>query len=153
MMVILFIKSIDRKDIIMKIINAKYENNSYTSTVAVPTTKIETIILQWLKYGIISDKAELCNWHPEWLNAPLAIEYANALGHSNVTFIDTEEYMEVNNDPKWGDYKITATPSNLECLIAGYRLFGKHRKVAMILKKIKALGIQDQVSNMAPGHQ
>lgn len=57
MMVILFIKSIDRKDIIMKIINAKYENNSYTSTVAVPTTKIETIILQWLKYGIISDKS------------------------------------------------------------------------------------------------
>lgn len=137
----------------MKIINAKYENNSYMSTVAIPTTKIEAIMLQKLKYGIISDKPELCNWHPEWLNAPLAIEYANALGHSNVVFINTEEYMEVNNDPKWGDYKITATPSNLETLIAGYRLFSRHRKVAMILKKIKKLGIEDMVSNMAPGRQ
>ena len=137
----------------MKIINAKYENNSYTSTVAIPTTKIEAIMLQELKYGIISDKAELCNWHPEWLGLPLAIDYANALGHSNVVFIDTEEYMEVNNDPKWGDYKITATPSNLECIIAGYRLLGKYRKVASILKKIKSLGIEDMVSNMVPGRQ
>ena len=137
----------------MKIINAHYEGNAYISTVAVPTTKLEAQMLQWLKYDLISDKPELCNWHPEWLGAELAVEYANALGHSNVTFIDTEEYMEVNNDPKWGDYKITATPSNLECLIAGYRSLGRHRKVAMILKKIKAMGIEDQVSNMTPGRQ
>ena len=61
--------------------------------------------------------------------------------------------MDVYDDPEWGNYRITATPSNIECLIAGYRLLGKHRKVARILKKIKALGIQDMVSNMTPGRQ
>lgn len=137
----------------MKIINTRYEGNDYVSAVAIPTTKLEARMLHNLKYGIISDKAELCNWHPEWLNLPLAVEYANALGHSNVIFNGTEDYMDVENDPKWGNYRVTAIPSNLECLIAGYRLMGRHRKVAMILKKIKAMGIEDQVSNMTPGRQ
>lgn len=153
MMVIFIIKSIDRKDIIMKIINAHYEGNAYISTVAIPTTKVEYGMLQKLKYNLISDKLEICNWHPEWLNLPLAVEYANALGHSQVIFNGTEDYMDVENDPQWGNYRVTATPSNLETLIAGYRLMGRHRKVAQILKKIKSLGIEDMVSNMVPGHQ
>ena len=153
MMVIFIIKSIDRKDIIMKIINAHYEGNAYISTVAIPTTKVEYGMLQKLKYNLISDKLEICNWHPEWLNLPLAIEYANALGHSQVIFNGTEDYMDVENDPQWGNYRVTATPSNIETLIAGYRLMGRHRKVAQILKKIKSLGIEDMVSNMVPGHQ
>lgn len=152
-MVIFIIKSIDRKDIIMKIINARYEGNAYISTVAIPTTKVEYGMLQKLKYNLISDKLEICNWHPEWLNLPLAIEYANALGHSQVIFNGTEDYMDVENDPQWGNYRVTATPSNLETLIAGYRLMGRHRKVAQILKKIKSLGIESMVSNMVPGHQ
>lgn len=137
----------------MKIINAHYEGNAYISTVAIPTTKVEYGMLQKLKYNLISDKLEICNWHPEWLNLPLAVEYANALGHSQVIFNGTEDYMDVENDPQWGNYRITATPSNIETLIAGYRLMGRHRKVAQILKKIKALGIQDMVSNMVPGRQ
>lgn len=137
----------------MKIINAHYEGNAYISTVAIPTTKVEYGMLQKLKYNLISDKLEICNWHPEWLNLPLAVEYANALGHSQVIFNGTEDYMDVENDPQWGNYRITATPSNIETLIAGYRLMGRHRKVAQILKKIKALGIQDMVSNMTPGRQ
>jgi hypothetical protein len=137
----------------MKIINAHYEGNAYISTVAIPTTKVEYGMLQKLKYNLISDKLEICNWHPEWLNLPLAIEYANALGHSQVIFNGTEDYMDVENDPQWGNYRVTATPSNLETLIAGYRLMGRHRKVAQILKKIKSLGIEDMVSNMVPGHQ
>ena len=137
----------------MKIINAHYEGNAYISTVAIPTTKVEYGMLQKLKYNLISDKLEIFNWHPEWLNLPLAVEYANALGHSQVIFNGTEDYMDVENDPQWGNYRITATPSNIETLIAGYRLMGRHRKVAMILKKIKKLGIEDMVSNMAPGHQ
>jgi hypothetical protein len=136
----------------MKIINAHYEGNAYISTVAIPTTKVEYGMLQKLKYNLISDKLEICNWHPEWLNLPLAIEYANALGHSQVIFNGTEDYMDVEN-PQWGNYRVTATPSNLETLIAGYRLMGRHRKVAQILKKIKSLGIEDMVSNMVPGHQ
>lgn len=137
----------------MKIINAHYEGNAYISTVAIPTTKVEYGMLQKLKYNLISDKLEICNWHPEWLNLPLAIEYANALGHSQVIFNGTEDYMDVENDPQWGNYRVTATPSNLETLIAGYRLMGRHRKVAQILKKIKSLGIESMVSNMIPGHQ
>ena len=137
----------------MKIINAHYEGNAYISTVAIPTTKVEYGMLQKLKYNLISDKLEICNWHPEWLNLPLAIEYANALGHSQVIFNGTEDYMDVENDPQWGNYRVTATPSNLETLIAGYRLMGRHRKVAQILKKIKSLGIESMVSNMVPGRQ
>ena len=137
----------------MKIINAHYEGNAYISMVAIPTTKVECGMLQKLKYNLISDKLEICNWHPEWLNLPLAVEYANALGHSQVIFNGTKDYMDVENDPQWGNYRVTATPSNLETLIAGYRLMGRHRKVAQILKKIKALGIQDMVTNMVPGRQ
>lgn len=137
----------------MYIKKERFETNAYFSSVAVPTTKLEARMLQNLKYGIISDKAELCNWHPEWLGEKLAVWYANALGYSNVDFINNEEYMEVTNDPEYGNFKITATPSNLECIIAGYRMIGRYRKVAMILKKIKQLGIEDQVSNMTPGRQ
>ena len=137
----------------MYIKKERFETNAYFSSVAVPTTKLEARMLQNLKYGIISDKAELCNWHPERLGKDLAVWYANTLGYSNVDFINNEEYMEVTNDPEYGNYKITATPSNLECIIAGYRMIGRHRKVAMILKKIKQLGIEDMVSNMVPGRQ
>lgn len=137
----------------MKLVKRQFEGNGYVSTVVIPTTKVERGLLQRFKYDLISDKLELCNWHPEWLGKSLAIEYANALGHSFVEFNGTEDYMDVYDDPEWGNYRITATPSNIECLIAGYRPLGRHRKVAQILKKIKALGIQDMVSNMVPGHQ
>ena len=137
----------------MKLVKRQFEGNDYTSIVAKATTGLERELLQRFKYNLISDKLELCNWHPEWLDESLAIQYANTLGHSNVIFNGTEDYMDVYDDPEWGNYRITATPSNIECLIAGYRLLGRHRKVAMILKKIKALGIQDMVSNMTPGHQ
>lgn len=134
----------------MKLVKRQFEGNDYASVVRVPTTKLEARMLWNLKYGIISNKAELCNWHPELLGEDLAIWYANQLGYSNVSFFDTEEYMEYNA----GDtYKITATPSNLECIIAGYRMIGRHRKVAQILKKIKQLGIEAWVSNMTPGRQ
>ena len=135
----------------MKFRKVQFEGNGYVSTVVIPTTKVERGLLQRFKYNLISEEPEICNWHPEWLGENLAIEYANALGHSWVDFYDTDEYMVVV-DPE-GTYAITATPSNLETLIAGYRLLGRHRKVAQILKKIKSLGIEDQVSNMAPGRQ
>ena len=137
----------------MKLVKRQFEGNDYTSVVAKATTGLERELLQRFKYDLISDKLELCNWHPEWLGESLAIEYANALGHNSVEFNGEDDYMDVYNDPEWGNYRVTATPSNIETLIAGYRLMGRHRKVAMILKKIKALGIQDMVSNMVPGRQ
>lgn len=136
----------------MKLVKRQFEECAYQSIIAVPTTKLEARMLQNLKYGIISDKTELCNWHPERLGEDLAVWYANQLGYSNVDFIDTEEYMEYD-DQDGNTYKITATPSNLECIIAGYRMIGRHRKVAQILKKIKQLGIEAWVSNMKPGRQ
>ena len=36
-------------------------------------------------------------------------------------------------------FEITATPSNLMTIIAGYRMMGKHRKVAQILKEARRL--------------
>ena len=137
----------------MKIINVRYEGNDYISTIAVPTTRMEQSMLQALKYELISDKAELCNWHPELLGEDLAVQYANALGHNNVEFNGSDDYMDVYDDPNWGNYRVTATPSNLECMIAGYRLLGRYRKVARILKKVKSLGIETWVSNMKPGRQ
>ena len=137
----------------MKFTKVQFEGNGYVSTVVIPTTKVERGLLQRFKYNLISDKLELCNWHPEWLGESLAIDYANALGHSFVEFNGTEDYMDVYDYPEWGNYRITATPSNIECLIAGYRLLGRHRKVAQILKKIKAMGIEDTVSNITPGRQ
>ena len=137
----------------MKLVKRQFEGNGYVSTVVIPTTKVERGLLQRFKYSLISDKLELCNWHPEWLGESLAIQYANALGHSFVEFNGEDDYMDVYNDPEYGNYRVTATPSNLECLIAGYRLMGRHRKVAQILRKIKSLGLEDQVSNMVPGHQ
>lgn len=137
----------------MKFRRVQFEGNSYVSTVVIPTTKVERGLLQRFKYNLISDKLELCNWHPEWLGESLAIQYANALGHSFVEFNGEDDYMDVYNDPEYGNYRITATPSNLECIIAGYRLLGRHRKVAQILKKIKAMGIEYMVSNITPGRQ
>lgn len=137
----------------MKFRKVQFEGNSYVSTVVIPTTKVERGLLQRFKYNLISDKLELCNWHPEWLGESLAIQYANALGHSFVEFNGEDDYMDVYNDPEYGNYRITATPSNLECIIAGYRLLGRHRKVAQILKKIKAMGIEYMVSNITPGRQ
>ena len=137
----------------MKLVKRQFEECAYQSIIAVPTTKLEARMLQNLKYGIISDKAELCNWHPELLGEDLAIWYVNALGYSNVEYNGEDDYMEVYDDPEYGNYRITATPSNLECIIAGYRMIGRHRKVAQILKKIKQLGIEYGVRNMTPGRQ
>ena len=135
----------------MKFTKVQFEGNGYTSVVAKATTALENRMLKELKYDLFSEIAEVCNWHPEMLGEDLAIRYANALGYSFVDFNGYDEYLVVLDHE--GTYALTATPSNLECIIAGYRLLGKHRKVARILKKIKALGIQDMVSNMTPGHQ
>lgn len=80
------------------------------------------------------------------------VAYANALGWSNVTYNGDDEYPEYFEEGFGWNY-ITAIPSNTATIIAGYRLLGKHRKVAMILKKIKSLGYQGMVFNMKPGRQ
>lgn len=135
----------------MKIISKQYDGNGYVSKVAVPTTKLEHKMLQALKYSIC-DNSGLCDWHPEWLGEDLAVRYANSLGYSNVIFNWEDEFMDYS-DEEGNTWKLTATPSNLETILAGYRLLGRHRKVAQILKKIKDLKLEGWVTNMEPGRQ
>lgn len=80
------------------------------------------------------------------------VKLANALGWSNISYNGDNEYPEYYDEDGNCNY-ITAVPSNTATIIAGYRLLGKHRKVAMILKKIKSLGYQGMIFNMVPGRQ
>lgn len=138
----------------MKFIKRQFEECAYQSLIAVPTNKLEREMLQALKYDLFDPEDEsMSPWHMERLGSESkVIALANALGWSNVVYNGDDEYPDTYEDGFGWTY-ITAIPSNAEAIIAGYRLLGKHRKVAMLLKKIKALGIQGIVFNMKPGRQ
>lgn len=138
----------------MKFIKVQFENYADTSLVATPSNKLEQGMLQVLKYDLFDpEDNSMSPWHMERLgDEQKVVAYANALGWSNVTYNGDDEYPEYFEDGFGWNY-ITAIPSNTATIIAGYRLLGKHRKVAQILKKIKALGIQGMVFNMTPGRQ
>lgn len=138
----------------MKFIKVQFENYTDTSLVATPSNKLEQGMLQVLKYDLFDpEDNSMSPWHMERLgDEQKVVAYANALGWSNVTYNGDDEYPEYFEDGFGWNY-ITAIPSNTATIIAGYRLLGKHRKVAQILKKIKALGIQGMVFNMTPGRQ
>ena len=113
----------------MKLVNAK----------AVPTTKFEKVMLQKLKYDLINKEADYVNnWHSEecWYN-PLVL--ADALGYPNVSYNGSRL---VSDDPEYGYVDLSWVPTNLSVIIAGYRLAGKSRKVARILKECKRRGIE-----------
>ena len=137
----------------MKLVKRQFEENAYVSTIAVPTTKLEHEMLQSLKYNLFDpEDNSMSPWHMERIGGEReTIMLANALCWSNVAYNGDDlypEYLEEGNC----NY-ITAIPSNIETILAGYRLLGRHRKVAMILKKIEKLGIQWSVFNMEPGRQ
>lgn len=114
----------------MKFVNAK----------AIPTTRFEEGALQKLKYDLIDNGVSYVNnWHPEecWCN-PLML--ADALGYPNVSYNGSRL---VSDDPDYGYADLSWTPKNLDVLIAGYRLAGKYRKVARILKECKRRGIKE----------
>lgn len=138
----------------MKFIKVQHEECDYQSLVAIPTNKMERKMLQVLKYDLFDPEDEsMSPWHMERLgDEQKVIAYANALGWSNVTYNGDDEYPEYFEEGFGWNY-ITAIPSNTATIIAGYRLLGKHRKVAMILKKIKSLGYQGMIFNMEPGRQ
>lgn len=138
----------------MKFIKVQHEECDYQSLVAIPTTKLEREMLQTLKYNLFDpEDNSMSPWHMERIGGEnRTIALANALGWSNVSYNGDDLYPEYQDEDGNLNY-ITAVPSNTATIIAGYRLLGCHRKVAMILKKIKSLGYQDMIFNMEPGRQ
>ena len=138
----------------MKFIKVQHEECDYQSLIAVPTTKLERGMLQSLKYDLFYPKDEsMSPWHMERIGSEgRVIALANALGWSKVSYNGGDLYPEYEDEEGSCNY-ITAIPSNVETILAGYRLLGKHRKVAQILKKIKSLGFEHMVFNMEPGRQ
>lgn len=138
----------------MKFTKVQFGENAYVSVITKATTALEQEMLQCLKYDLFDpEDNSMSPWHMERLNSERkVIALANALGWSNVIYNGNDEYPEYCDEDGNCNY-ITAIPSNTAVLLAGYRLLGKHRKVAMILKKIKSLGIQGMVFNMTPGRQ
>ena len=138
----------------MKFVKIQHEECTYPSLVAVPANKLEHEMLQALKCDLFDPEDQsMSPWHIEKVGGEReTITLANALGWNNVTYNGDDLYPESYEEGFGWNY-ITAIPSNAETIIAGYRLLGKHRKVAMILKKIKALNIQGVVFNMVPGRQ
>lgn len=103
--------------------------------VAIPSNIVEQRFLEILKYDLIDPEELLCDWHPEWLGEELSLDYMKALGFTSVKFNGKDNRLTQIFEGE--EYDITATPSNLKVIIAGYRLLGKHRKVAKILRDIK----------------
>lgn len=113
----------------------RYENYGFDKMVAIPSNKMECQFLEILKYNLIDPDELLCDWHPEWLGEELSLDYMKALGFTSVQFNGEDNRLTQIFEGE--EYDITATPSNLKVIIAGYRLLGKHRKVAKILRDIK----------------
>lgn len=105
--------------------------------VAIPSNKLEHAFLNVLKYDLIDPEELLCDWHPEWLGEELSLDYMKALGYTSVYYNGKDNRLTQEFEGE--EYMITATPSNLKVIIAGYRMLGKYRKVAKILKDIKRL--------------
>lgn len=138
----------------MKLVKRQFEECDYQSLIAVPTTKLEQKMLKVLKYDLFDPEDDsMSPWHMERIGGEYkTVKLANALGWNNVSYNGDDEYPEYYDEDGNCNY-ITAVPSNTATIIAGYRLLGKHRKVAMILKKIKSLGYQGMIFNMVPGRQ
>lgn len=112
----------------MKFVKVQREN--YSMDVAIATTKFEKVILQKLKYDLL-DREYVCgNWHPEECAIYHPLDLVDAFGYPNASH-DKGKIVYKNN------MVINHKPTNLDTLIAGYRLAGKHRKVARILKECK----------------
>lgn len=119
----------------------------FKNGIAIPTTKFEKVMLQKLKYDLLDNDYVCGNWHPEECAICHPLDLVDVLGYPNATHNSRGGFAdEYGND-------INQKPTNLDAIIAGYRMIGRHRKVAQILKKIKQLGIEAWVSNMKPGHQ
>lgn len=117
----------------------RFRDEDFAVVMAVPSNETERLMLRALKYEIIDRDEVFCNWHPERLGADMAVSYAKALGYKNPKFNGEDNYLTEEFCGGEIGVEITATPSNLMTIIAGYRMMGKHRKVAQILKEARRL--------------
>ena len=117
----------------------RFEDEMFNIIMAVPTNETERLLLRALKYELIDRDEAFCNWHPERLGKKMAVNYAKALGYKNPVFNGEDNYLTEEFANGEISFEITATPSNLMTIIAGYRMMGKHRKVAQILKEARRL--------------
>ena len=116
--------------------NKPYKDIGFDRLYAVPSNRLEKRLLEIFKYELINDDEEsLCNWHPEWLGRELSLDYMKALGYTSVYYNGPNKRLTQEFEGE--EYTITAIPSDLKVIIVGYRLLGKHRKVAQIMKDVK----------------
>lgn len=117
----------------------RFEDEMFNIIMGVPSNEMERLMLRALKYELIDRDEVFCSWHPERLGADMAVSYAKALGYKNPKFNGEDNYLTEEYCNGEIGFEITATPSNLMTIIAGYRMMGKHRKVAQILKEARRL--------------
>ena len=117
----------------------RFEDEMFNIVMGVPSNEMERLMLRALKYELIDRDEVFCSWHPERLGADMAVSYAKALGYKNPKFNGEDNYLTEEYCNGEIGFEITATPSNLMTIIAGYRMMGKHRKVAQILKEARRL--------------
>lgn len=120
--------------------------------VAVPTTKLEKLALQNLKYNCIEKDTvmpnflpladeNICNGTPSWLDELCAIY--NRSDNRSATIINWEDrgdgvaIAETQYPDGTIQYEDITIPSNLNALVAYYRGIGRYRKAVMIEKKYK----------------
>lgn len=127
----------------MKIKVTRFDN--FNNVRVVSTTKLELKMLKELKTDLYEDGTWLSQWHPERLDEERAVAYANALGHSGVKYNGIDKYMSTKL------YNVVEAPTDLEVIIAGYRMLGRYRKVSRILRECNKRGVE--VSNMTSGRQ
>lgn len=114
-----------------------FEYEEFKRIICIPTTKWEHTMLQELKYKLIDEDEIMCNFYPERLGERTSIKYMKALGFENPVFHGNDSRLTYEVDGVTCD--LTATPSDIHVLIAGYRMLGKHRKVARIKRELKRL--------------
>lgn len=117
----------------------RFVDEDFNIVMGVPSNEMERLMLRALKYELIDRDEVFCNWHPERLGDKMAVSYAKALGYKNPKFNGEDNYLTEEYCNGEIGFEITATPSNLMTIIAGYRMMGKHRKVARILKEARRL--------------
>ena len=117
----------------------------FENGIAKQTTRFEHSVLNNLKYGIMDGLDIQFEKLPDDIAYDFLKELYNEAYFKDNTLKDVEIYKDSLGSwcicyfdtlqNKSYDDIITMIPSNLETLICGYRMVGKHRKVAMLKRR------------------
>ena len=117
----------------------------FENGIAKQTTKFENVVLNNLKYSIMDGLDIKFEALPDDIAYDFLKELYNEAYFKDNTLKDVEiykdslgswciSYFDTLQNKSYDDV-ITMIPSNLETLICGYRMVGKHRKVAMLKRR------------------